>query len=67
VGSVVSQLQASGIKKYDGSTNLAEWLKMYQFTIEAAGVDSYVMGNYLPVYLSSSVRTWLLWLPVGMV
>jgi hypothetical protein len=39
----------SGIKKYDGSTNPTEWLEVYQPSIEAAGGDSYVMANYLPV------------------
>jgi hypothetical protein len=46
-----------GIKKYDGSTNPVEWLEVYQLTIEAAGGDTYVMANYLPVCLSSSTRT----------
>jgi hypothetical protein len=55
----------SGIKKYDGSTNPAEWLEMYLLSIKATGGDSYVMTNYLPVYLSSSARTWLLGLPAG--
>jgi hypothetical protein len=54
----------SGIKKYDGSTNPAEWLKVYQLAFEAASGDSYVMTNYLSVCLSSSARTWLLGLPV---
>jgi hypothetical protein len=47
----------SGIEKYDGSTNPAEWLEVYQLAIEAVGGDSYAMANYLPVYLSSSART----------
>jgi hypothetical protein len=47
----------SRIEKYDGSTNPAEWLEVYQLTIEAAGEDSYVMANYLPVCLPSSART----------
>jgi hypothetical protein len=47
----------SVIKKYDGSANPAEWLEVYQLTIEAASGDSYVMANYLLVYLSSSART----------
>jgi hypothetical protein len=47
----------SGIKKYDGSTNPVEWLEVYQLAIEAAGGDSYVMANYLPVCLSSFART----------
>jgi hypothetical protein len=55
----------SGIGKYDGSTNLAEWLEVYQLVIEAAGGDSYVMVNYLPVCLSSSAKMWLLRLPTG--
>jgi hypothetical protein len=45
------------IKKYDGSTNPAEWLEVYQLTIEVIGGDSYVMANYLPVCLLSSTRT----------
>jgi hypothetical protein len=56
-----------GIEKYVRSTNPAEWLKVYQLAIEATGGDSYVMENYLPVFLSSSTRTWLLRLPVGSV
>jgi hypothetical protein len=59
--------KSSGIEKYDGFTNLAEWLKVYHLTIEVAGGDSYVMANYLPVCLSSSARTWLLGLPTGLV
>jgi hypothetical protein len=59
--------KSSGIEKYDGSTNLAEWFEVYQLTIEAAGEDSYVMANYLLVCLSSSARTWLLGLPLGSV
>jgi hypothetical protein len=55
----------SRIEKYDGSTNPAEWLEVYQLTIEATGGDSYVMETYLPVYLSASARTWLLGLPSG--
>jgi hypothetical protein len=57
----------SGIEKYDGSTNPSEWLVVYQLTIEPTDGDSYIMANYLSVYLSSSVSTWLLELPVGSV
>jgi hypothetical protein len=55
----------SEIEKYNGSTNLVEWLKVYQHAIEAARGDSYIMENYLPVCLSSSAMTWLLGLPAG--
>jgi hypothetical protein len=57
----------SGIERYDGSTNPAEWLEVYQLAIEATGGDSYVISKYLPVCLSSSARTWLLRFPVGSV
>jgi hypothetical protein len=40
--------KASGIEKYDESTNLAEWLEVYQLAIEATEGHSYVMTNYLP-------------------
>jgi hypothetical protein len=59
--------KALGIEKYDGSTNLVEWLEVYQLAIEATGGNSYSMANYLPVYLSSFARTCLLGLPVGSV
>jgi hypothetical protein len=54
-----------GIEMYNGSTNPAEWPKVYQLTIESAGGDSYVMANYLSICLSSSAMTWLLGLPSG--
>jgi hypothetical protein len=44
-----------------------KWLEVYQLTIVAAGGDSYVMKNYLPIYLSSLAGTWLLGLPSGYV
>jgi hypothetical protein len=57
----------SGIEKYDGSTNPAEWLEVYQLAIEAARGYSYMMANYLLACLSSLVKTWLLGLPTGSV
>jgi hypothetical protein len=59
--------KTSGIKRYDGSTNLSEWLEVYQLAVEIVGWDSYVMTNYLSVCLSSSARSWLLGLPSGSV
>jgi hypothetical protein len=46
-----------GIQKDDWSTNPTEWLEEYELAIEAAGGDSYIMANYLPVFLSSFTRT----------
>jgi hypothetical protein len=59
----------SSIDKYDSCTNLTEWLEIYQLAIEAeaAGGDSYIMANYLPIYLSASTRTRLMGLPIGSV
>ena len=36
---------------------------MYQLAIRAAGGDTYVMANYLPMCLSPNVLTWLMGLP----
>jgi hypothetical protein len=55
--------KTSEIEKYDGSTNSTEWLEVYQLAIETVGGDSYVMVNYLSVYLSASARNLLLGLP----
>jgi hypothetical protein len=45
------------IDKYNGSTNLVEWLKVHQLVIRVVGGDSYVMANCLSICLSSSART----------
>ncbi|GJN32555.1 hypothetical protein PR202_gb21069 [Eleusine coracana subsp. coracana] len=47
------------IKKYDGQTNPREWLQLYSTAIRSAGGDSYVMANYLLVYLDLAVQIWL--------
>jgi hypothetical protein len=60
-------IKSSRIEKYDGSTNPAKWLKVYQLTIKAASGDSYIMANYPSVCLSSSARTRTLRLTVGSV
>jgi hypothetical protein len=52
---------------YDVSTNPAKWLEVHQLIIDAAGGGSYVMANYLPICLSSSTRTWLMGLSIGLV
>jgi hypothetical protein len=59
--------KSPGIEKYDGSTNPAEWLEVYQLAIETAGGDTYVMVKYLLVCPSSSARMWFLGLPTGLV
>ncbi|GJN33820.1 hypothetical protein PR202_gb22445 [Eleusine coracana subsp. coracana] len=45
------------------STNPREWLQLYSTAIRSARGDSYVMANYLPVFLDPAVRIWLTSLP----
>jgi hypothetical protein len=61
------KFKMSGIEKCHGSTNPAEWLKVYQLAIEATRGDSYIMKKYLPICLLLSARTRLLGLPAGSV
>ncbi|GJN40065.1 hypothetical protein PR202_gn00487 [Eleusine coracana subsp. coracana] len=51
------------IEKYDSQTNPREWLQLYNTAIRSAGGDSYVMANYLLVYLDPAVLIWLTSLP----
>jgi hypothetical protein len=57
----------SGIEKNDGSTNPAEWPKVYQHAIKTTGGDSYVMANNSPFCLSALAKMWLLGVPMGSV
>ena len=45
------------IEKYDGTMEPAQWLGVYQLAVRAAGGDSYVMANYLPMVLSPNMLT----------
>jgi hypothetical protein len=56
----------AGAKNTDMSPNPTEWIEVYQLIIKATRGDSYVMANYLPIFLSSSTRTWLMGLPTGL-
>jgi hypothetical protein len=42
----LQNFKPSGIEKYDGSTNPAKWLEVFQLTIEAAGGDKYCNTPY---------------------
>jgi hypothetical protein len=48
------------IDKYDGSSNLKEFIQVYHTTIEATGGDNRVKANYLPMTLSDVARSWLI-------
>ena len=51
--------------RYDGTTDPAEFLQLYELGIEAAGGDEKVMANWFPMALKEGARTWLLNLAPG--
>jgi hypothetical protein len=54
-------------KKYDGMTNLSEFLQVYVTAITATGGNTDVMATYLHVALFGPARTWLMNLVPGSV
>ena len=50
---------------YDGTADPAEFLQLYELSIEAANDDEKVMANWFPMALKDGARSWLLNLPVG--
>ena len=50
---------------YDGTTDPAEFLQLYELGIEAANGDEKVMANWFLMALKDDARTWLLNLPPG--
>jgi hypothetical protein len=52
-------------EKYDGTSNLSEFLQVYVTAITAAGGDTTVMATYFHVALSGPARTWLMNLAPG--
>jgi hypothetical protein len=54
-------------KKYDGTSNLSEFLQVYVTTIIAAGGDTAVMSIYFHVALSEPAWTWLMNLALGLI
>jgi hypothetical protein len=53
------------LEKYDGSTNLSEFLQVYITAITAAGGNDAVMASYFHVALIGPARTWLMNLTLG--
>ena len=51
--------------RYDGTTNPAEFLHLYELSIEAANGDGKVMANWFPMALKDGARSCLLNLPLG--
>ena len=54
-------------EKYDGTTNLSEFLQVYVTAIIAAGGIDTVMASYFHVALTGPAQTWLMNLTPGMI
>ena len=50
------------VEKYDGSTNPEEFISLYNSVMLAAGCDDAVKANYLPMCLTGTARSWLMYL-----
>jgi hypothetical protein len=55
-GVCLEKFKAGHIDKYDGSSNIEEFIQVYHTVIEAVGGDDRVMTNYLPTALSGTAR-----------
>ena len=51
--------------RYDGTADPAEFLQLYELSIEAANGDENVMVNWFPMALKDGARSWLLNLQHG--
>jgi hypothetical protein len=54
-------------EKYDGTSNLSEFLQVYVTAITAAGGNTVVMASYFHVALTGLARTWIMNLTLGSV
>ena len=52
---------------YDGTPDPAEFLQLYELSIEAANGDEKVMANWFPMALKDGARSWLLNLPPNLI
>jgi hypothetical protein len=52
-------------EKYDGSTNLLEFLQVYITAITGVGGNDAIMASYFHVALTGPARTWLMNLTPG--
>ena len=51
--------------RYDDTSDPAEFLPLYEPSIEVANGDEKVMANWFPMALKDDARSWLLNLPPG--
>jgi hypothetical protein len=59
------KFKAGNIDQYDGSSNLEEFIQVYQMVIGAAGGDDQVKANFLPMTLTCVIGSWLVNFPEG--
>jgi hypothetical protein len=59
------KFKTGNIDQYDGSSNLKEFIYVYQIVVEAVGGDDRVKTNFLPTVLTGATRSWLINLPEG--
>jgi hypothetical protein len=55
------------LEKYDGTSNLSEFLQVYVTAITTAGGNTAVMASYFHVALTGPVRIWLMNLTPGLI
>ena len=48
----------TGVGPYEGRMNPTQWLQAYTTTVRAAGGDTSVMVNYLPIMLTPPTMSW---------
>jgi hypothetical protein len=60
-----SKFRPQLLEKYNGTTNLSEFLQVYVTAITAAGGNDVVMASYFHVALTRPARTWLMNLTPG--
>ena len=41
-----------GVDPYDSKANPKQWMQLYEIVVRAAGGNTDVMANYLPIMLS---------------
>ena len=46
------------VEPYEGRMNPTQWLQAYATAVRAAGGDTSVMANYLPIMLTSTAMNW---------
>jgi hypothetical protein len=59
----LDKFKPGSIDKYDGSSNLEEFIQVYHTIIEAAEGDDRLKANYLLMTLFGAARSWFINLP----